>query len=146
MPKSMKRNNSPRKNKSQEEETSLKKQVQNLMKNFEWVIIGRDWCPACRNAKKFAKKNNLNYAYLDLDDSVNEKAYGTYIHPVVLKSKPTWNTIPIVFYNGTFIGGGDELEETFNNRGKNVQMNTFRKFMSSGEIVVHKYIPEDFDY
>ena len=146
MPRQMKRNTRSQKNKPQDEENSLKKQVRDLMRNNEWVIIGADYCPACQEAKRFAKKNNLINAYLNIEDSVNKKAYQNYIHPIVMKSDPSWGTIPVIFQNGIFIGGKDDMIKIVNNQGKNVRMNTFRKFMSSGEIVVHKYIPEDFDY
>ena len=93
-----------------------------------------------------SQKNNLNYAYLDIQEPVNERAFDNYIKPIVMKSHPGWSSIPIVFNKGKFIGGFDDLVLSAKRKNKNVQMSSFRKFMSSSEIVVHKYIPEDFDY
>jgi glutaredoxin len=76
------------------------------MKNV--VLITRDECTYCDNAKALLKMNNIKFTeyYMGLD----------YTREEVLEKYPTQKTLPIVLINDELIGGYTELFDRL--RGK----------------------------
>ena len=80
-------------------------------KTDTYVIFYKKTCPYCIRALKKLKETNSNYKGYDIN-----KIGGTDILLDILKKyhselnfDPMHRTIPIIFYNGKFIGGSDEL-------------------------------------
>lgn len=76
------------------------------MKNV--ILITRDECAYCDNAKALLKMNNIKFTeyYMGLD----------YTREEVLEKYPTQKTLPIVLINDELIGGYTELFDRL--RGK----------------------------
>lgn len=68
------------------------------------VVIGMGINPACKNACKQLTQKNLDYKYLE---------YGNYFKDWrkrnALKMWTGWKTFPMVFVNGTLVGGAADL-------------------------------------
>ena len=74
------------------------------------TIVGADWCPACRRAKKLAEEYELKYKYV-------------YIPPGqagwdLVESMSGKRSIPQVFYH---FGGSKEFREALNSVGELTQ-------------------------
>lgn len=71
-----------------------------------FIIFGIDTCPYCRHAKSIIQSGQANGEYHDVT-SVREQVVG------VLKARchvpQKYRTVPIVFKNGQFIGGRDDM-------------------------------------
>jgi len=68
------------------------------------VVIGMAVNPACKNACKLLAKQGLDFEYLE---------YGSYLTEWrkrnALKMWTGWKTFPMVFVNGIFVGGAEDL-------------------------------------
>jgi glutaredoxin len=72
------------------------------------TVYYRSSCPFCQNAIAYIKKKRLTCVYRDIDD------YGGKDNVFkVLKNEKriprNYNTVPVIFDNGQFIGGYNEL-------------------------------------
>ena len=72
------------------------------------TIYYRSTCPYCQKALAYIKKKRISCVYRDIDDyGGKDNVFG------VLKREKrmprTFNTVPAIFENGTFIGGYTEL-------------------------------------
>ena len=72
----------------------------------EWRIYGQEQCPYCREAKKFAEDQGLDYEYYELTDHHKQKLY----------KKLGASTIPMIFKikknkKYRYIGGLDKFRE-----------------------------------
>lgn len=61
-----------------------------------WYIYGANWCPYCTNATKLLNKKNIAYKFVNIDDYDGSLDY--------LREKG-FNTIPVIYKNGKYIGG-----------------------------------------
>lgn len=68
-----------------------------------WVIVGRDNCKWCDEAKKLMAERGIAYTYLDIKQFDGLLAFLT---------ASGLNTVPQVFYSGVNIGGFEDLKGT----------------------------------
>ena len=70
------------------------------------VVVGMAQNPFPRKARRLLDRAGIPYRYLE---------YGSYLSQwrrrTALKMWTGWSTFPMVFVNGTFIGGASELEK-----------------------------------
>jgi glutaredoxin len=72
-----------------------------------WVILTRDNCSFCDNAKSLLKSGNRQYKVYNVQDTDNKWVLN------LLKSSGI-TTVPQIFRpNGTLVGGYTELKELF---------------------------------
>src|SRR6266542_4306841 len=82
------------------------REVQAAVANNDVVVVGMKQNPAPKKARKALDAAAIPYKYLE---------YGSYLGPWrrrnALKMWTGWPTFPMVFINGTLIGGADDLEK-----------------------------------
>ena len=71
------------------------------------TIIGADWCPACRRAKKTAKEYNLDYKYVQIPPGQDG---WNWVEALTGK-----RSIPQIFYH---FGGSNDFKEALNSVGE----------------------------
>lgn len=80
-------------------------EVSNAIEKNKVVVVGMKGNPYCKRACKALNHADINHLYLE---------YGSYFAEwkkrLSLKMWLGWKTFPMVFVNGTFIGGANELE------------------------------------
>lgn len=92
---------SPRKSPRRSPRRSSIFKFANNEKQVDLIIYTIDGCPACENAKKLCKENNIKFkALLRADHS-----------EYVDKNTDNCEFVPNIFYKGKYIGGYNELEE-----------------------------------
>ena len=74
------------------------------------TIVGADWCPACRRAKKLAKEHELKYKYVHIPPG---QAGWDLVEAMSGK-----RSIPQIFYH---FGGSGEFKEALNSVGELIQ-------------------------
>jgi len=74
------------------------------------TIVGADWCPACRRAKKLAEEYELKYKYVHIPPG---QAGWDLVEAMSGK-----RSIPQVFYH---LGGSKEFREALNSVGELTQ-------------------------
>ena len=74
------------------------------------TIVGADWCPACRRAKKLAEEYELKYKYVHIPPG---QAGWDLVEAMSGK-----RSIPQIFYH---FGGSKELREALNSVGELTQ-------------------------
>lgn len=67
------------------------------------VVIGADWCHYCNKVKHHLKKNKIPYEYVDTETPEGAE------RRKVESEKYNWNTIPLIFIDGKFVGGCDDF-------------------------------------
>ncbi|XP_051154744.1 uncharacterized protein LOC127277563 [Leptopilina boulardi] len=82
--------------------------VKNAIEENEVMIFSKNGCPFCTKAKMCFDKLNKPYKAVDIDemeecDEIQD----------VLGSLTPARTVPRVFVNGKFIGGGSDVEKKF---------------------------------
>lgn len=80
--------------------------VINTVDNTPVVVIGMAGNPVCKRACKILKAQGTTFTYLE---------YGSYLKEWrkrnALKMWTGWKTFPMIFVNGTLIGGADDLQK-----------------------------------
>lgn len=71
-----------------------------------YTIYTKDGCSLCDDTKRYCKENNISYVETYLVDSEQIAAVKSLL-PEEIKNGPV--TLPIVFKDGTYIGGRNEL-------------------------------------
>lgn len=71
------------------------------------TIYGRDGCPYCHGAVLLADKNGIPTKYYDVSDHRDYKSH-------LPKKAAEHPTVPVIFWNGEFIGGKDDFEKLIN--------------------------------
>jgi len=74
------------------------------------TIVGADWCPACRRAKKTAKEHDLAFKYVHIPPG---QAGWDMVEQLTGK-----RSIPQIFYH---FGGSKEFKEALNSVGELIQ-------------------------
>lgn len=92
---------------------SIVKEVQEAIEANDVVIVGMAINPAPRKARKLLDAAGIPYKYME---------YGSYFREwrlrTALKMWTGWQTFPMIFVKGTFVGGASDL----------------RKLLESGEL------------
>lgn len=96
------------------------------LKNVRITVYGRDFCKYCQRIKLFLEKvfpNDLSkkYKYFDVDKIISNKQAKDY-NDFLIKLEPfigNYNTIPIIFIYGEFIGGFEQFTKIITNIAKN---------------------------
>ena len=70
------------------------------------VVVGMKQNPFPRRAKKALTKRGTDFKYLEYGSYLN-----TYRPRLALKMWTGWPTLPMIFVNGTLIGGAEDLEK-----------------------------------
>jgi glutaredoxin len=135
-------------------DAALKRDLMAKMKEAEWFIVGSNSCPYCRNVIGLLQNygvEKISYMELDSSDSSNEYVYRKFILPMIRKTDPNWNTIPIVFYRKKFIGGYEDTKKYL--QALEQKKNKLEKFdskiqkLSDDTLPFYKYIEsEDGDF
>merc|ERR1711976_848075 len=88
------------------EMASAQKYVDDLIKSKKVVMFSKSYCPFCHKAKRVFAQYNLSpdeYVVVELD----QRKDGAEIQQIMKKMTGA-SSVPRVFINGKFIGGGDE--------------------------------------
>ena len=82
----------------------------NFEEPFEdkFTIYSKSGCTNCRIVKDLLKNANLDYEIIDCDDYLLENKY-VFLSFIQSYSITEWKTFPMVFHNGKFVGGYDEV-------------------------------------
>ena len=72
------------------------------------TVYYRSTCPYCQKAISYIKKKHLTCIYRDIDEyGGKENVFG--VLKMEKRIPKNYNTVPVIFDNGTFIGGYSEL-------------------------------------
>lgn len=74
-----------------------------------YSIYGAPWCKACREAKEWCYKNNDTNLFVNVEDYEQEEDLN---HFENMKNEFGKKTLPLIFKDGKFIGGWDDLQKT----------------------------------
>ncbi|EDV52297.2 uncharacterized protein Dere_GG16009 [Drosophila erecta] len=88
--------------------TKQAKFVENTIASNKVVIFSKTYCPYCTMAKEPFKKLNVDATVIELDGNPD----GNEIQ-AVLGEITGARTVPRVFINGKFIGGGTDIKRMF---------------------------------
>ena len=83
---------------------SLKKKIENSIIKSEWFIITKNSCTFCAKAKSILIQNNKKFSELETTDS-------NIIYNVTDRYTSNYHYFPMIFNNGKFIGGFEELDK-----------------------------------
>lgn len=67
-------------------------------------IYGKEWCAYCNRAKTLLENKGYIYSYWDIEDDPEK-------HQEMSERTEGARTVPQIFYNGSYIGGFDQLKE-----------------------------------
>lgn len=81
------------------------REVQDAVAAHAVVIVGMAQNPFPRKARRLLDARGIRYAYLEYGSY-----FGQYRRRLPLKLWTGWPTFPMIFVNGTFIGGASDLE------------------------------------
>merc|ERR1711934_853187 len=79
-------------------------EIDNFIASNKVAIISKSYCPYCTKAKKAFQQEKIPFAVLEIEnrkDCAQIQAY--------MKQKTGAQSVPRVFVNGNFIGGGDDV-------------------------------------
>ncbi|XP_069139271.1 uncharacterized protein [Argopecten irradians] len=80
-----------------------KKEIDDTLKKHKVVVYSKSYCPYCKNAKKALSDLGITYEAIELDQKPDgESTQG------ILKTMTGASSVPRVFINGKFFGGGDD--------------------------------------
>ena len=84
--------------------TDIVREVQDAIAANDVVVVGMGINPAPKKARKLLDAAGIGYKYLE---------YGSYLREwrrrTALKMWTGWQTFPMIFVKGTFIGGASDL-------------------------------------
>lgn len=76
-------------------------ELNNLLNTYNTIIITKIGCPYCEMALEELKNRNIEYKEFNKDENKEVVAE--------VKEKYNWMTYPMIFIDGKFIGGCEEL-------------------------------------
>eukprot|EP00455_Lapot_gusevi_P056987 TRINITY_DN9580_c0_g1_i4.p1 TRINITY_DN9580_c0_g1~~TRINITY_DN9580_c0_g1_i4.p1 ORF type:complete len:128 (+),score=17.18 TRINITY_DN9580_c0_g1_i4:176-559(+) len=84
--------------------------VQSMIQSNKVMIFSKTYCPYCSKAKKYISQCPLKTPAQveELDNNANGDSWQAALHSIT-----GVRTVPQVFINGQFIGGGDDTERLF---------------------------------
>ncbi|XP_063700842.1 uncharacterized protein LOC134831089 [Culicoides brevitarsis] len=74
------------------------------------VIFSKSYCPYCKTAKEQFKKLNKSFTAVELEDRDDCREI-----QAVLGEMTGATSVPRVFIDGKFVGGGDDVKRLYNN-------------------------------
>ncbi len=84
---------------------STVKEVQDAIKNHEWVVVGMKQNPVVQQARKHMESKSIPYFYI---------CHGSYFSEwklrLAIKLWSGWPTFPQIFHKGILIGGATDLK------------------------------------
>ncbi len=87
-------------------QADLVEEVAKAVATHKVVVVGVAWLTAGKRACELLDAQKIPYQYLE---------YGSYLsgwrRRLALKIWVGWSTFPLIFINGTFIGGGSDLRK-----------------------------------
>lgn len=100
-----------------------------------WFILTRKDCKYCEKAKKLLKSSGYVYTEQEIVDENKNSIY-----QIIDKYTNSYRYFPVIFYNGTFIGGYSELEKFL----PNIKLKTYgttldNRYKMSDEHYIHQY-------
>lgn len=72
---------------------------------MSYLILGISTCPYCTGAEQLLKDHKLTYQRLDMDTIPSGDTLST-----IFKHHLNYAYVPMIFHDGNFIGGLDELK------------------------------------
>lgn len=84
-----------------------------------YIIFFKKSCQYCENALRVLRKSNVKYKGYNIDkiNGNTDRLLRLFIkNKSTISFDPSHVTIPIIFYNGIYIGGYDKLLEHINHR------------------------------
>ncbi len=92
--------------KQQAFQADLVEEVAKAVAENKVVVVGVAWLAAGKRARKFLEAEKIPHRYLQ---------YGSYLagwrRRLALKIWVGWSTFPLIFVNGTFIGGNSDMRK-----------------------------------
>ncbi|KAG5674722.1 hypothetical protein PVAND_004674 [Polypedilum vanderplanki] len=82
--------------------------VKNSLNQQRVVIFSKSYCPYCKIAKDQFKKLNVDYLAIEIENRPDCNEIQS-----VLGSITGAKTVPRVFIDGRFIGGGDQVKKLY---------------------------------
>jgi len=89
--------------------SSLVEQVQEKNKKFPVLVYSKTWCPYCAEVKILFKNLKIDFTAIELDNIVEGDDVMDALEDLTHR-----RTVPQVFINGEFIGGGDDTIGAYN--------------------------------
>lgn len=83
-----------------------------------FTIYSKSGCEFCVKVKKLLEEKYFNHVIIDCDDYLLEDKPG-FLQSIHLLVGKEYKMFPIVFLNGTFVGGFRETEQYLTNFGQN---------------------------
>jgi len=80
-------------------------EVINVVESQPIVVIGMGINPLCKTARKLLDEQGMSHEYLEFGNYFKEWRKRN-----ALKMWTGWKTFPMIFINGTLIGGADDLK------------------------------------
>ncbi len=71
-----------------------------------WLIYSKKGCIYCEAAKDLLKKQKISYTKVDVDEQNKTNVYN-----IIDKKTNSYRFFPMIFKDGQFIGGYNELNE-----------------------------------
>ncbi|KAG4095620.1 putative glutaredoxin [Neocallimastix lanati (nom. inval.)] len=84
---------------------SVKKYINNLIKNEKVIIFSKTYCPYCDSTKELFNSLNCPYKVIEVDEMQNCREIEDYLAELTKQ-----RTFPNTFINGQHIGGNDKLQ------------------------------------
>jgi len=75
-----------------------------------FTVYGKSGCNYCTKTKNLLKEKNLTFFEVDCDEYLIEEK-DNFLSFVQNKIGKSYNTFPMIFYNGQFIGGFNETSD-----------------------------------
>lgn len=98
--------------------------IKKCPKNTKFIVYGHTNCRYCTKAIQLLINTNKNYCYVNMKTIPNNQI--TLIQKFIKNTTNNYKYIPVIFYNGIFIGGYDELK-IFLNRYNNPHLSYSNK-------------------
>jgi len=81
------------------------KEVEQAIKDHQYVIVGMKQNPVVTSARKFLTEKNITYKYIE-----HGSYFSKWKQRLAIKLWSGWPTFPMVFIDGKLIGGCKELK------------------------------------
>jgi len=98
--------------------------TQSCPKNTNFIVYGNTECKYCSNAIQLLINTKKKYCYVNIKTLPNEQI--ALIRNLIKNTTNNYQYIPVIFYNGVFIGGYDDLK-IFLKRYQNSHLSYYNK-------------------
>merc|ERR1712066_1157228 len=83
---------------------NMNAEIDNFIGSNKVAMISKSYCPYCTKAKKAFQQLNISFESMEIDKRKDGEKIQDY-----MKVKTGARSVPRVFINGKFIGGGDDV-------------------------------------